>query len=381
VEPRKVESKGGTDGGIWWQQMRFRFGELFSGPGGMALGAHIAAQQIGKIFLEHAWANDYDNDTVATYVRNIPGASEDSVFSADVKQLDIGALTPIDGFAFGFPCNDFSQVGEQKGTLGKFGPLYSYGVEVLNRHSPKWFVAENVGGLRSSNGGDAFPRILSDLSQAGNMGGYKLVSHLYRFEEYGIPQARHRIMVVGIRSDLDVEFKVPATAPFSTIDNSAKTRLTVPPIPPDARNNELTRQSQRVVERLRHIKPGQNAFNADLPDHLKLNVAGAQISQIYKRLDPNKPSYTVTGSGGGGTHVYHWSEPRALTNRERARLQTFPDDFVFLGGKESVRKQIGMAVPVEGARVVFDALFRSFLGITYESTEANMARYMTNFGH
>jgi len=346
----------------------------------MALGAHIAAQQIGKIFLEHAWANDYDNDTVATYVRNIPGASEDSVFSADVKQLDISALTPIDGFAFGFPCNDFSQVGQQKGTLGKFGPLYSYGVEVLNRHSPKWFVAENVGGLRSSNGGDAFPRILSDLSQAGNRGGYTLVSHLYRFEEYGLPQARHRIMVVGIRSDLDVEFKVPATAPFSTIDNSAKTRLTVPPIPLDAQNNELTRQSQTVVERLRHIKPGQNAFNADLPDHLKLNVAGAQISQIYKRLDPNKPSYTVTGSGGGGTHVYHWSEPRALTNRERARLQTFPDDFVFLGGKESVRKQIGMAVPVEGARVVFDALFRSFLGIPYESTEANMARYMTNFG-
>lgn len=71
---------------------------------------------------------------------------------------------------------------------------------------------------------------------------------------------------------------------------------------------------------------------------------------------PDKPSYTVTGSGGGGTHIYHWSENRALANRERARLQSFPDDFVFIGGKESVRKQIGMAVPPEGARQIFNSV-------------------------
>ena len=71
-------------------------------------------------------------------------------------------------------------------------------------------------------------------------------------------------------------------------------------------NNELTKQSKQVVERLKHIKPGQNAFTADLPEELQLKVKGAKISQIYKRLDPSKPSYTVTGSGGGGTHIYHW---------------------------------------------------------------------------
>ena len=73
------------------------------------------------------------------------------------------------------------------------------------------------------------------------------------------------------------------------------------------------------------------------------------MSHIYKRLDSSKPAYTVTGSGGGGTHVYHYKENRALTNRERARLQTFPDKYNFVGGKESVRRQIGMAVPVLGA--------------------------------
>ena len=121
-----------------------------------------------------------------------------------------------------------------------------------------------------------------------------------------------------------------------------------------------------------YIKPGENAFTANLPKHLQLNVRGAKISQIYKRLDPDKPAYTVTGSGGGGTHMYHWKENRALTNRERARLQTFPDDFVFIGSKESVRKQIGMAVPCIGAKVIFESILKCFAGISYSYIAPNM---------
>ena len=94
--------------------------------------------------------------------------------------------------------------------------------------------------------------------------------------------------------------------------------------------------------------------------------------QIYKRLDPNKPSYTVTGSGGGGTHVYHWKENRALTNRERARLQTFPDNFIFKGSKEEVRRQIGMAVPVKGAKIIFESVLKTFAKINYPTIEANL---------
>ena len=77
----------------------------------------------------------------------------------------------------------------------------------------------------------------------------------------------------------------------------------------------------------------------------------------------------MTGSGGGGTHIYHYSEPRALTNRERARLQTFPDSYVFEGSKESVRKQIGMAVPPRGAQIIFEAILKTFAGIPYESMD------------
>jgi DNA (cytosine-5)-methyltransferase 1 len=277
-------------------------------------------------------------------------------------------LAPIDALAFGFPCNDYSVVGEQKGMDGTFGPLYSYGVKALKLFKPMWFLAENVGGLRSANEGKALTKILNELRDAG----YTITPHLYKFEDYGIPQARHRLIIVGIRNDIDVKFKVPSPAPYANVDNTCKNAIENPPIQANAFNNELTKQSKQVVERLKHIKPGQNAFTADLPEELQLKVKGAKISQIYKRLDPSKPSYTVTGSGGGGTHIYHWSEPRALTNRERARLQTFPDTYQFIGSKESVRKQIGMAVPCKGAKIIFEAILKSFAGIEYESVQPSI---------
>lgn len=359
--------------------MKFRMGELFCGPGGMALGAHWAADQIDSIDLEHVWANDYDADTCATYRNNIPGANARSVIHEDVRTLDTENLGEIDGLAFGFPCNDFSRVGQRKGLNGKFGPLYKYGVNVLNEHSPEWFVAENVGDLRSSNEGESFRQILRELEAAGDQGGYVLTPHLYKFEEYGLPQKRHRILIVGMRKDLGVEFRVPSTEPYAGIDNTAGRRLEHPPIGPNITHNELAKQKPWVIERLTHIKPGESAFTADLPEHLRLKVSAVTLSQIYKRLERDKPSYTVTGSGGGGTHVYHWDEPRALTNRERARLQTFPDDFQFVGGRDSVRRQIGMAVPAEGAQVIFSALFKCFAGIEYQAIASNLPKFVVNF--
>lgn len=346
----------------------FRLGELFCGPGGLAYGAANARIELNNYRITHAWANDYDSDTCNTYRHNICPNDPDSVICGDVRKIDLENLPPIDALAFGFPCNDFSVVGEQKGFDGKFGPLYSYGVRVLKSHKPDWFLAENVGGLRSANEGNAFQKILEDMRKAG----YRVYPNLYKFEEYGVPQARHRVIIVGIREDLPYEFKIPSTVPYAGIDVTCKTAIENPPIPEDAYNNEMTKQSDAVVERLKYIKPGQNAFTADLPEHLQLHVRGARISQIYKRLDPEKPAYTVTGSGGGGTHIYHWSENRALTNRERARLQTFPDHYHFQGSKESVRKQIGMAVPCEGARVIFEAILKTFAGIPYESMPANI---------
>lgn len=352
--------------------MIYRLGELFCGPGGIAWGALNADIGNDNYKIVHQWANDYDKDTCETYRHNICRDDPKSVYHKDIREFNLENLSEIDALAFGFPCNDYSVVGEQKGMDGIFGPLYSYGVKVLNLYNPIWFVAENVGGLRNANDGKAFTKIIDELKNAGTHSGYNVVPHLYKFEEYGIPQARHRIIIVGIRKDIDVAYHVPSPEPYADIDNTCRKAIEEPPIPADAFNNELTKQSKTVVERLDHILPGQNAFTADLPDKLKLNVHGAKISQIYKRLDPDKPAYTVTGSGGGGTHIYHWKESRALTNRERARLQTFPDTYKFIGSKESVRKQIGMAVPCRGAKIIFEAILKSFAGIEYPSIEPNI---------
>lgn len=341
----------------------FKLAELFCGPGGLSLGASSAAASNSNTIysVEPVWANDIDQNTCETYRKNIHPNNPDAVFCGSVEDVDFTKVPSFDVLAFGFPCNDFSIVGEQKGFEGKYGPLYTYGVKAINLHNPKWFIAENVSGLQSANSGQAFKKILDDLRNAGK--GYTLTANLYKFEDYGVPQYRHRIVIIGIRKDLGLEFKVPAT---THIGKHVTAKEALENIPAGAANNEITRQSDIVVERLKHIPPGKNAWYEGLPVHLRLNVKGARMSQIYKRLDPNKPSYTITGSGGGGTHVYHWSEPRALTNRERARIQTFPDSFEFVGSKESVRKQIGMAVPPKGAKAIVEAVLKTFAGVPYD---------------
>lgn len=346
-----------------------RVGELFCGPGGFAAGAQLANRELAGLRFEHVWASDFDSDSCRTYEQNIGELNKPSIYQRDVRNLEIDALESIDGFTFGFPCNDFSSVGKQLGVLGKFGGLYKFGIDVLRAKQPKWFVAENVSGLRSPKNLHSFEKILAEMIESG----YNVTPHLFKFEEYGVPQNRHRIIVVGFRDDLGLRFQVPA--PSHNTPRTAREALHDPPIPLKAPNNEFSAVSPHVRGRLRRIPPGKNAFNSGLPDEYKLNVKGATMSQIYRRLDPAKPSYTVTGSGGGGTHVYHWSEDRPLTNRERARLQTFPDDFEFSGSRGSVRKQIGMAVPVLASLQIHKAIARTILGVDYESVEANLTRH------
>lgn len=348
----------------------FKLGELFCGPGGIAFGALQAKSDDGSFTVEHAWANDYDADTCETYRKNICPESPETVYCNDVRNLNIKKLGKITAFCYGFPCNSFSNVGKHQGFENKkFGQLYWYGIEILKKYKPKWFIAENVSGIRSAGSGD-FKIILKDMREAG----YKLNVHLYKAEEYGIPQTRHRVIIVGIRKDQHIKYRVPNPAKYSKYDVSAKTALAN--IPENAPNNEVRKLNEKVIKRLSYIKPGENVWQAekrlgkDFPDELKIHTK-TKISQIYRKLAPDKPAYTVTASGGGGTFMYHWTD-RELTNRERARIQTFPDDYEFVGNYSSVRKQIGMAVPCKLSEIVVTAVLNSFAGIDYPWIKANM---------
>lgn len=409
--------------------VHFRMGELFCGPGGMAVAAAKCPAVVnvaGAVYsLEHAWGVDFSKDAIETFKANL---GEEKGIQMDARKFVEDELTPerrINALAFGFPCNSFSQVGKRKG-LGdkKFGELYKTGISVIEAYSPDWFVAENVSGIsKSSDEGhdDAnweFVKILQDLANAG--GGYDVVAHLYKFEEYGVPQARHRYVIVGIRHDIAKKEKIVFRPPAPMYGPGRLHRFVTCKDVLDKVANKtawggrMTRQSETVVARLKFTPPGENAWKLDelvdpnvysdqeLDEYLKkipwyeadiapkfpikklhermqtirarieevrLHCKKARMSHIYRRLDPNRPAYTLTGSGGGGTHIYHYSEHRALTNEERAALQTFPEDFEFKGTPEGIRRQIGMAVPKKGAEQIFDAILKTFAKVEYDSVE------------
>ena len=161
----------------------FKLAELFSGPGGLALGTISSSVDDGNgnyYSVQPIWANDIDQDSCNTYAKNIHNGGGGHVVCAPVEKINFEKVPKFDALAFGFPCNDFSLVGKQKGFNGKYGSLYAYGVKAINTHNPMWFIAENVNGIQSANNGEAFKVILKDLQKAGK--GYSLTTHLYKFE-------------------------------------------------------------------------------------------------------------------------------------------------------------------------------------------------------
>ena len=270
-------------------KITFKLGELFSGAGGIAWGAKNAFSDNKELNISHGWAVDIDEDACRTYNYNLLDNKATRLYCKDVRKIKISALSDIDAFAYGFPCNSFSYLGKHKGIEDKkYGELYLYGVKVLNHHKPKWFIAENVVGIQSTGNREHFKKICEDLTSAG----YKLYPNLYKFEEYGIPQKRHRVIIVGIRNDLHkqgLEYKIPSPEIYSDIDNSAGSALAF--IPPNAPNHEIVYPNATVKERLAHIKPGQNIWEADLPKHLTIE-GHAKFSQTYRKLDPKEPAYT-----------------------------------------------------------------------------------------
>ena len=188
---------------------------------------------------------------------------------------------------------------------------------------------------------------------------YRIYADNYKFEEYGVPQTRNRIILYECREDYFKDNNINFEKPKKIDTGFITCRDALKKIPKWATHQEKTKHDDRVVRRLQKTAEGKNVWDLGNDEDGLPGVKKARMSHIYKRLDSSKPAYTVTGSGGGGTHVYHYKEDRALTNRERARLQTFPDTYNFFGGKESIRRQIGMAVPVLGAQKIMKALKKS----------------------
>jgi DNA (cytosine-5)-methyltransferase 1 len=331
---------------INWEK-KPRLISLFSGCGGMDLPFHKAGFEV-------VWAIDSNPYACKTFSRNIA----DVIINDSIENIDIAQVPEAEICIGGFPCQDFSLIWKRPGLEGTRGNLYTYFLDFVNKKKPKAFVAENVKGLLSANNYQAIKQIISDFESIAP--GYLVKPKLYNFADYGVPQFRQRVLLVGIRMDTGFNFVHPQPEygpnrnnPYRTAGEALKNVEAV------LDNNKHHKIQTRTVEILNRIQPGGNF--ADIPKDSPYYVKG-MISHVYRRIHPDKPSSTIIAGGGGGTWGYHYLEPRSLTNRERARLQTFPDDFVFEGSTTEVRRQIGNAVPPQGIAAVVEALIPLFKG-------------------
>ncbi len=313
---------------------------LFSGCGGLDLGFKMAGYEI-------VWANDFDHWSCETYKRNFG----DHILEGDITKINFDEIPDADIITGGFPCQDFSMIWKREGLGTERGNLYTYFVKAVKTKMPKVFVAENVKGLLTANGGKAIQQIVNDFAKLG----YKINIDLYNFAEYGAPQLRERVLIVGVRSDLEFSFKKPE--PLRNSWNYMTAGEALLGVEKVNYNNEHQNIKEKTKEMLKLIPEGGNfsSIPKDSPYYVK-----GMISHVYRRLHRNKPSTTIIAGGGGGTWGYHYEEPRPLTNRERARLFGYPDNFVFEGSISEVRHQIGNSVPPIAAKVVAQQLLPAF---------------------
>lgn len=323
---------------------------IFSGCGGLDFGFHMEGY-------ETVWANDFAEWACKSFAAN---------FGDVIRYKDITQINPYkdktipecDLVLGGFPCQDFSIIWKQPGLNGTRGGLFRHFAEFVDGKKPKAFVAENVKGLLTANGGKAIDTIVKDFESIAP--GYVVKPHLYNFAEYGVPQFRERVLFVGIRIDTGFDFVHPKPThgpngdlPYVT---AGEALVGVEQV---STNNELINIKEKTKKMLELIPEGGNF--TDIPKDNPLYVKG-MISHVYRRIKRDEPAKTIIAAGGGGTWGYHYPEPRPLTNRERARLQSFPDNFIFEGNVTEVRRQIGNAVPPVGVREVAKRLRPLFTG-------------------
>ena len=284
------------------------------------------------------WANDIDPKACNTYAKNISG----HIVHGDITQLDYSTIPDADLILGGFPCQDFSMIWKRGGIETERGNLYRNFVELVALKNPYMFIAENVKGLLTANKKQAIQQIIEDFSNTGDHG-YHTIPYLVNFADYGAPQLRQRVLIIGVRKDIEQKFEIPS--PTHTPQSYVTSKEALKGVEGVPFNNEHQNIKKNTIEKLKMIPPGGNftSIPKDSPYYVK-----GMISHVYRRLHPDKPSTTIIAAGGGGTWGYHYEEPRPLTNRERARLFGYPDDFVFEGSIAEVRKQIGNSVPPAG---------------------------------
>lgn len=283
---------------------------LFSGCGGIDLGFRGGFQVFGKTFdplpFKIAWANDISEAACKTYRKNL----DDVIQCGDIwKSLD-KLPKRADVVIGGFPCQDVSINGKMAGVDGTRSGLYKAMVKVIEQCKPKIFVAENVRGLIQKYNRENLAKVLADLSELG----YNLSYNLYLAADYGVPQMRQRVFIVGTAQGIK---------PFR------------PPWPVLQKGEWMT--SKEAIGDL------EQQEESDAINHI-WSRAERSPEQGNRKIKADQPSDTIRAECHGNIQ-YHYSLPRRLSMREAARIQSFPDDFIFAAKLRETERQVGNAVP------------------------------------
>nr|WP_300833976.1 DNA cytosine methyltransferase [uncultured Acetatifactor sp.] len=285
---------------------------LFSGAGGLDLGFKMAGHEI-------IWANDLYEDAVETYRRNLG----DHIVCKDIREIEDSDVPDCDIMIGGFPCQGFSVANMNRHEGDERNELYKQLLRLVGAKKPKFFLAENVKGITNLADGKVFSMILDDFKKIG----YRVKHEVMNAADFGVPQTRQRVIIVGVQEDVPFEYDFPKP----THDRDGKNGLP---------------HWVSVGEAMSEI-PDPDKPN-DLPNHVyskyKLHFNGYLG---HRPLNPDKPAPTVTARGdnkGGVVILPHPNGYRRMSCRELATVQSFPLEYVFCGNNSSIYRQIGNAV-------------------------------------
>jgi DNA (cytosine-5)-methyltransferase 1 len=340
--------------------------DAFCGSGGLSLGIKRAGFELVAAF-------DKDEPSVRTHNKNMPGHA----FVADANEVTgdivrerggLPAEADLDLLAGGPPCQGFSK--QKRGAhLGdKRNTLVLEFLRLVEEMQPRAFLMENVATLAGVRGAHLVERFNS-LSR------YDLTGHFYLAANYGVPQTRQRFVLVGVRDDVPGGFEIPeATTPSWPTVGSVLDGLPEPPsdysVHPDFPNHQAARVTAANIERFSYVPQGGGwqdiPFEKRLRCHQVVDVKSGGWPDVYGRLRWDGQCPTITGGFDSFTRgrYGHPLHDRPLTPREAARIQGYPDDYVFEGTRHDVRHQIGNAVPVPMAEAIAGSIATALTGAT-----------------
>lgn len=329
---------------------------LFSGAGGLDLGLIGAGFNI-------VFANDILKPAIENYRYNIG-----DIYEGDITKLDIESLPDADVVVGGFPCQPFSNAGNRLGTEDDRGNLYLEVLKVIREKHPKVVVMENVRGLLSMKNKDGSKLIDTIVYLLENTGpGYDVKYQLLKASDYGVPQNRYRVIIVAFRKDLGIDYHFPDPVPYDydslTVGEAIKD---VEGLPNQDDIWDLSPQSQHLVQFIPEGGSWKNVPYEELPERMKRirdDMKRYHSPNFYRRFARHEINGTITAAGTPeNSGILHPLENRRYSVREIARIQSFPDDYVFVGDSLSSKyKIIGNAVPPKLGEVIGDSIVKHLL--------------------